>query len=170
MPGADATHQDATGTLFHTLPAHEEPPEPINPSLLAFLADLASREAEPIRDHIIAIIEDYVIDWLESLRPLPYVENLILEVAERRYWLPELVETLGPSTIVEAMRLAYKASHSSPETCAELLPELTSIEGLLIEASGINPGAKIRSVMESSDCKLHALLIAHLIATRPARG
>ncbi len=170
MPEIDAVHASTAHNVFTTTGYGAEPPEPIQPSLLAFLADLASRETAPIREHIIAIIEDYVIDWLESLRPLPYVENLILEVADRRYWLPQLVETLGAETIVEAMRLAYRASHAQPEECTNLLPELASMEELLIEASGITPGEKMRQVMESSDCRLHALLIAHLIATRPFRG
>ncbi|AEM39623.1 amino acid adenylation [Pyrolobus fumarii 1A] len=145
-------------------------PQPVQPELLDLLVELAATSTGVIRESIEAILDDYIVDWLEELRPLPYIPNLVVEVAARKNWVPELVEKLGATTIVEAMSLALQAARSEPGVCQTLIPQLVQTEELLLEASGVEPGEAIRSVMESNDCKAHAALLAALIAVKPMKG
>jgi hypothetical protein len=148
----------AQGGVGHT-------PEPIAPELLTLLSELIAESSGIVRESLVAILDEYIVEWLRRLQPLPYVPNMAVEVATRRGWIPELVERLGASTIVEAMRLALEAVEGGD--CASLLPRLVAIEEALLEASEVEIGDAIRSVLESSDCRRHAALIAQLIAIRP---
>ncbi len=140
-----------------------------NPELLEFLVEAAVAREGVIREAIEEIIDEYITEWLVTLRPLPYIPGLLPEVAERREWVTGLVEKLGAEPIVDAMSLALQASQADPGTCQQLLPALQRMEEVLTEASGIEPGPVMREAMESSDCRVHAALLAALIAVKPPR-
>ena len=151
-----------------TLQPHAAPS--LTPELLTLIVETASSTTGAARRAILAILDEYIDEWLVGLRPLPYIPNLAVEVASRKAWIPELVEKLGPGPILEAMSLASIAVRAQPHECSSLLPRLASIEEMLIEASGVEPGDAIREILESGDCKAHAALIAHLVAVKPAEG
>ena len=138
------------------------------PELIQLIAETSRSLRGAARRAVLAILDEYIDEWLYSLRPLPYIPNLAVEVSERTAWIPEIVEKLGPGVIAEAMSLALEAVNA--HECSSLLPRLTSIEEALIEASGIEPGEAIRTAMESGDCRTHAALIAHLVAVKPVGG
>ncbi len=140
----------------------------LTPELLTLIVETASSLRGAARSAVLAILDEYIDEWLYRLRPLPYIPNLAVEAASRRAWIPEIVEKLGPGIVVEAMSLALAAASS--HDCSPLLPRLLSIEEELIEASGIEPGEAMKRVMESGDCREHAALLAHLIAVKPVEG
>ncbi len=145
-------------------------PTALNAELLEFLVEAAASREGVIREAIEEIIDEYITEWLRGLRPLPYIPGLLPEIASRREWVTGIVGRLGAGVVVDAMSLAQEAAVADPARCQQLLPALQEAESLLIEASGVEPGPVTRSVMESGDCRAHALLIAALVAVRPARG
>lgn len=140
---------------------------PVPPELLGLLADVASDLRGEARRAVEAILDEYITEWLVKLRPLPYIPNLVVEVATRGRDVPEMIRALGPGLVAEAMGLALAAKEAP---CYEVLPRMVAIEEAMLEASEVEPGEAIRSVLESDDCAAHAALIASLLAVRKAEG
>ncbi len=156
-----------TETRTATTPAHPTIEYPVPPELLGLLADVASDLRGEARRAVEAILDEYITEWLVSLRPLPYIPNLVVEVAARGRDVPEMIRALGPSLVAEAMGLALAAKEAP---CYEILPRMLAIEEAMLEASEVEPGPAIRSVLESEDCAAHAALIASLLAVRRVEG
>ena len=154
----------ATAAANHTAAASA----PLTPELLTLIVETASSLTGYARRAVLHLLDEYIDEWLLELRPLPYIPNMVVEVASRKAWIPEIVEKLGAGVVIEAMRLALEAARAND--CPSILPQILSIEEALIEASGIEPGEAIRSVMEGGDCRAHAALLAQLVAVKPPEG